>query len=1441
MLTQVNKFLSKARASVKTGLSDKQGQVAIALILICAMALVTFAVTLNLGRVSMKKNVTTLAANQAAAKLGSLMASYGESVFRVSLGGDEEVCGLGGILGMIIAIIIIIICIATGQFAQGAMTVMAYVALTLAIIGAIMHMLVIEPGLTALWNKMQRSMSMEDQFVEQGIATALRAAVTDNVTVPDIFDADMDGNWEGRPDGAGPNDDQISRFAHFYTRRMMSIYENRRDDVHKFLKGLKDFVYRTDGVDVSGAFVDVDPAYPKGIAPNIEYPFHNKGLYDPLSFECSRVMSCPAGPAAACATRSLCDSSPAPPHVCCNVGNPCCLPADHHLRPDTCDIPRDSAECADIPGCNTADYGTGVDQAPYDTNRPINWLSKYCANGPHDWPYNYDYDPYADNYLNGDDVLSTSEQLGRDDEHRRYRKREPIPNEWQSEFCTDLPGDMSLPQCVDPHSSLAMGQIEQLQKDPSATDWTQFSRFEWKDATDYYDKDEKSGLFDFLWAVSEGGLDLSWLKLAGNPTMTNEEGLPAYRNQLQCHWCAKGQWGSVDMTGTGCEVMDDDFIEKINPNRTTTRSFGLEEGVDVNNNPTGAPLGDFSGGWCVEGRENHIGLSGRDAQPVDFVPGIKFESRDANGVPVYENIVMEDQQCSWTNVESREGTNTVWRPGWKKGADRYCATRDDTGFAEFPYDLQCTKWNNGNLEADVDCVPNGNATQFSEDLLDDFIYNVREFLFDAEKVMSIPRQEVASTFVHWYDRHMRDWVAPHCSQCPEISKCLDDACPSGDQSCLDGAAPDCDDILTITEDCSAACTEKLNTCLAACPIGGTGHGGRLNSAQRCQNDCQTKYGDMFQSVYGRTGSSCAEACEKKARMDHGDMCTVYCNPFREGKLRIWRDQLFEPWALALRKWLTDSYVGGFCAPSRTEVSKHEECFIEQDEDADCEGKTDSQGNSIFSCNDYALPHCDGAGDEDFDTRTGSKSDRVWGNVDDVVSCLSYNSANKVKFDKCSSQCMLGFCDSSFADIAYAPDIMPAAMDHGNIFLPRSLLPDFNPIVDFEQPDYAAYYESQKEIERFAQQLTDKGGLACECDTVSDPASFTEDCEYKDSDGNNDEDLVADLDNICAELKILEDNVKDSMGSCDTDPLDADKFSNPDGSGGLVTYLELIDLSAINAVNFDEKVKKRLDFLAPLVIQAKAAYEIFNSTFEMFDDFLRFPVGQLFNALVDAELGSDVSPFYAVYGWQSPSPEDNPNKAGNWHIVRVDARIPYRCNESCAVGATKIGQGDPAWPYVKRKTKFHKVCYYLKGKTGLVMARVIRWDEGGKKAIPFMNSAMEGIWKKRYSHPAANGPESSGALKERCSSSEREGNAGFADPEFDQFDAFMLNSPQEHPACWQHIHENLLPRGMVSESCVQYYFAGEGIGFRMKFVDCPPFAWQQWTPDNEVEVLDPEDK
>ncbi|MBI3617015.1 MAG: putative Ig domain-containing protein, partial [Candidatus Omnitrophica bacterium] len=165
-------------------------------------------------------------------------------------------------------------------------------------------------------------------------------------------------------------------------------------------------------------------------------------------------------------------------------------------------------------------------------------------------------------------------------------------------------------------------------------------------------------------------------------------------------------------------------------------------------------------------------------------------------------------------------------------------------------------------------------------------------------------------------------------------------------------------------------------------------------------------------------------------------------------------------------------------------------------------------------------------------------------------------------------------------------------------------------------------------------------------------------------------------------------------------------------------------------------------------------------------------------------GTGMPSYKAVYGWQSEPQKGQPTGSGKWHIVRVDARIPKRCDNSCNWDQTPNG-GDPEWPWVKTKVDMWgaRRCYELTSTNGVAKVRVSRYDETSALATLFFPNAVE-IWKSWFTR--ADRPE-------------------------------MASPDTIGSACAQNMASG-------REACVKYYYenGAEPRGMNFKFVPCANF-------------------
>lgn len=242
---------------------SRRGQTSLILIIIAALALVLFAIVLNWGRVTQVKTLTQTAATTGVSFLASHFASYAESVLQTSLGGQWKICKSTSVFEAILTLVIAIVAIVIAFYlAEILFIVLASISLGLAAANLTMQVLIVQPGLTSLWNKMQQNLPLSDQIMEQGLQQALQTAVTDTVNVTDYTDLNTNGHF-GSSNGVQP-DDLISRFGFFYTERLKGIERPDTSNISAFLAELNNFLLGSGGypLKLTEACVGVNPADP---------------------------------------------------------------------------------------------------------------------------------------------------------------------------------------------------------------------------------------------------------------------------------------------------------------------------------------------------------------------------------------------------------------------------------------------------------------------------------------------------------------------------------------------------------------------------------------------------------------------------------------------------------------------------------------------------------------------------------------------------------------------------------------------------------------------------------------------------------------------------------------------------------------------------------------------------------------------------------------------------------------------------------------------------------------------------------------------------------------------------------------------------------------------------------------------------------------------------
>ncbi len=460
------------------------GQVGLILILAAAIGLILYAVTVNIGRISHGKTLTIIAANTAASKMASFIASYGQMLFMTSLDGETKICAWTGFLVKLIAaivvVVLVVICAATYQ-CEGWGLAAAIVAAVLVVAAAVIDVTITQPGITSMWNKMMGdSLGPKEMAVELGVQSALMTAVNDPAQIPDLFDFDTDSAFGNLAD---PNDkasgpDYISRFAYYYTRRLQGIPDLNLSILDEFLSALTDFLYGGNPDICTDWGCDTD----------------DWGLVDPI--DCQRNPGhpcCPSNPVGDMRFPSMCD--------------PCCV--DASVRPACCG----TGTCVEEEGFPGGNPATCNQRSPYHTPLPPaapNALLSY---------------PYIFRGMNEDSTnnknagawdpanISFREWFGFDDEHHQYAVNPARPN-WN--YLIDGTG-----ATLDHSQLIRSGALEY--------------DFYMEDATGYYSADDKPGIFPFFYKLADWGMDLQ--SLTYGALLPDPPDIHPARDNLECHLC----------------------------------------------------------------------------------------------------------------------------------------------------------------------------------------------------------------------------------------------------------------------------------------------------------------------------------------------------------------------------------------------------------------------------------------------------------------------------------------------------------------------------------------------------------------------------------------------------------------------------------------------------------------------------------------------------------------------------------------------------------------------------------------------------------------------------------------------------------------------------------------------------------------------------------------
>ncbi len=698
----------------------KEGQAGLVILLVVAFALIFYAVTLNLGRISENKVSTEIGANTGAASLASAMASYGHSLLMQQLGGERKKCQSTGFFKALISFIVIVILVVVtyGVGAIGATAAITTVAV--AGVGVVLQMS-IGSQITSAWNNLEANLlDTVDQFMANAMRGAIQVAANDNKQVPDLYDSDMDGIFGLHPVTSEPLD-TMNRYAKYYPLLLDQIAVNYLPAAEQFLVDLQDFIYKIpgpngdcfgttcgpasecdlDSATCQPAWALIDPM-PGTFVPGLQTSTINYSFSIPLdpSHPCHVDINVPYG-------NPVTDPFPFSVPSECNL---CCLPdtvpdprgpsfGQIQVRPGCCDcrgkpptiqIPdptNPSGPLITVPNPDYCDPTLFPPNLECGTASTCQLLSPYGAVEPslgtfYQWVFD-------ENFENSENTFfSFRELLGKDDENQRYFKDSSNPN-WAQQFAPPWQG---IRYYVDDTTGFYSGYTAPPPSTP----------------------ENRIGVFPFLWKIHDWGTDLDSLDTVGTLVIGN----PVYNPfDQRCKWC------------------DSRAATLCSPNLP----YEMNQLV-LRNDPSTMT---YDTSYCVETYVDDVtlALTGSFEIPVDTCAPDPY----AGGA------------------------------FWKRGSDQFCSNGDIDGPSAWPYSGQCAKFLNGNCTTNVSGTPEPSicecedptstspadtaAANFPEDILDEMIYNTHTFTREADSLLQYSRGQLASQFETWFENWQR-WIDP---------------------------------------------------------------------------------------------------------------------------------------------------------------------------------------------------------------------------------------------------------------------------------------------------------------------------------------------------------------------------------------------------------------------------------------------------------------------------------------------------------------------------------------------------------------------------------------------------------------------------------------------------------------------------------------------------------
>ena len=1386
--------------------SDSKGQIAIILILMTAVALIFYAITLNLGRLSTAKTMSSIAAEKSASVLASQMASYCQKLVKENLKGKLKVCDktsmLTAIITFIIIIIIVVIAIILAPFTSGGslyvggklnvwLVVMLVAAVVLSMAAVVMQAAVVQPGITAMWNKIiGETMSMKNQFVESGVRTGLEAAVSDSGEVADVFDMDTDGVWGF--DAADEPRDMVSRFGFYYTERLRTIQKPDDSEVMAFIRSLDDFMhgdclyYTVDChavVPAEGRTGDVDEAW---------------GLSDPLFVAgiCTPLGSPPGAPEPACTDSPTLSES-----------NICCVPDNVRetvsglaveLRPACCDT--GVGECNESVSCGVP--GSAV--SPYSfvnttTGFPYKWvldpfvennynnapdapnsnlcsttlpLPSCCSDGNPDDCCGDDYcmkidvgvgdevwedHPRNDEGSAGDDgtdnvffcpedcYKSLREEIGKDDEHRLYQKN---PLQRSDIVQVDYPLNDFLPE----------------------------------DTTGFYNGDPvqddgRVGVYPVFWRMIDWGWDLKW---AFNPPALP---MPQSLGIDYCYWdssaacVAAGILDHAELQANRLGVLPVvpatltyDQTDHVNATIHNSLVFGdpplasdrisipsniialtpecaQEAFLDANIPPDG--IDDPNLGFWKKGSDRFCsrGDVGVDTEEWPYSAGCPKSNSEAC---VCDCWIVDDtgSLVACTDDDDGNGSNLTYQCPC---CSEPCEEMDPDGIL-----IPCTQDIDGDgnvatVPADCACGEDGSVfpaatnpalaldeTHWPEDVLEDFAYGITEFLQSGTSILQKPGNDMVNNFDYWYEELVR-WIEPYNDgTAAGADRTTDPLC----YNCEGTAAKPFEGILWQWMKDLGEIGSRLRTFLES-PYVAVGGFNLCGNAWCVPNTgaCPT-----FAAAHEEHDKE-AYTFDTNSNGIIGDMEDVAaCIDYNvHDKRDIYRTEI------------------GACVDPGPPPGPFDGLLF----DEDCDGVQKeyvfayvAAGNAekFLGC----ITHCNHPNCEflprslvpGFDATAFTSSDLAL--YDTIDACL----------DTYNTSVPPGPSPMSVADcqMACGGGLFPGGTDPFSLNLaPYNVPPYVDPtitwtavcnsacsswcVAGFPDPDsfrvavadQAVNHASAVERAKYQNCLDSVIGLAeanvLSCRAICDPATILHG-PLAGAGWTGTWDIPPDSPTVVApgSCAYWGSGVMDAFRQSLKDAVQSAGGSCSEDPLVVGSFTNLLQQSYMEAQNQVAKFDVRLKFLNNRVSELKKAVDVFEKAESKFNDFLEGPAQDIIEYRINFEDGTDNGlPSAAIYFWQSP-PNDPSDVVGTgaWHAVRVDVRTPGRCSGRC----NPSQDGPQLWPSIKTETHNWgtKRCFFIINYVGTVKSRVSRVDEdqsfvGG---AVFPNGVP--IWDFRFNHP-----------------------------------------------------------------------------------------------------------